>query len=155
VEPSSLAETQAWLRRAYETLAAAEVLAREAYRPEALSRCYYSMFYAARALLVSRGIVAHKHSAVLSALGREFARTGLIDPALHRAFVDAFSARQRADYLIENEPSTEEVERRLAVGREFVRRVEEVIHGLARPVPGQGPTGQGSAPEPTSKANDE
>ncbi len=43
-----------------------------------ISRAYYAMFYAASALLASKGITRSRHSGVLSAFGEQFVRTGLI-----------------------------------------------------------------------------
>ncbi|MCL5961323.1 MAG: HEPN domain-containing protein [Chloroflexi bacterium] len=123
----SLEEAHGWLTRARETLAAAEILAQQSFYLEAVSRVYYAMFYAARALLLSRGIVLHKHSSVIAALGKEFARQGLIEPRFHRAFVDAFKERNQADYLISKEPSRERMQERLKVAEEFLSQVERLI----------------------------
>jgi uncharacterized protein (UPF0332 family) len=41
------------------------------------------MFYAASALLLGSGMVFSKHSAVIAAFGREFAKSGMVDPKLH------------------------------------------------------------------------
>ena len=41
-----------------------------------VSRGYYAMFYVAEALLLARGLAFSKHSAVIGAFGKEFARTG-------------------------------------------------------------------------------
>lgn len=65
---------------------------------EAISRSYYAMFYAAKALLLLDGIDANKHSAVASAFGREYAKTGKIDPRYHRMLLDGFDWRQKSDY---------------------------------------------------------
>lgn len=56
------------------------------------------MFYIAEALLLDQGLAFSKHSAVIARFGEHFARTGLIDPIHHRRIMDAFRARQIADY---------------------------------------------------------
>lgn len=125
MEQGSLEEARARLGRARETLDAARVLMRESYRAEAVSRCYYAMFYAARALLIRHGLTVHKHSAVVSAIGREFANQGLIDRELHRAFLDAYRERNRADYSVLEEFSDATIAARLATAEVFVRQVAE------------------------------
>lgn len=134
----SLEETEGWLRRAHETLAAAQHLAHHSFRREAVSRAYYAMFYAARALLLARGIIVHKHSAVLAAFGKEFARKAVVDPRLHRAFIDAFKERNQADYLVSAEPQPQIVAERLRVAVEFVRQAEQILDRPASPDSGQG-----------------
>lgn len=39
------------------------------------------------------------HRGVISAFGREFAKTNQLDPRFHRLLISAFEKRQRADYL--------------------------------------------------------
>ncbi|MBI4319627.1 MAG: HEPN domain-containing protein [Chloroflexi bacterium] len=120
-------EVQKWLGRARVTLAAADNLEKQSFFLEAISRTYYAMFYAARALLLSRGVGLHKHSAVIAAFGKQFAREGLVEPRLHRAFVDAFKERNRADYEVVEEPARESVQKRLELAEEFVNQVEDLI----------------------------
>ncbi len=55
----------------------------------AAGRAYYAMFYVAEALLFGRGFVFTKHSAVGAAYGKEFAKTGLLDPKYHRFIRDS------------------------------------------------------------------
>jgi uncharacterized protein (UPF0332 family) len=131
-EAGRVAEASAWLRRSRETLEAARILAREGFRPEAISRAYYAMFYSARALLMSRGIVQHKHSAVLAVIGREFVRSGLIDQSLHRALLDAFRDRQASDYVLDAEPTTAAVARRIEQAAELADAVELLLIGDQR-----------------------
>lgn len=86
------------LSRADRSLEAARLLIDHEYYPEAVSRAYYAMFYAATALLHSEGITVSKHSAVISQVGQHFVKTGKIAVRLHKALIDAFDERQTADY---------------------------------------------------------
>lgn len=56
------------------------------------------MFYVAEALLLGDGLSFSKHSAVHSAFGREFAKTGRVPAHLHRYLIDGMVVRQAADY---------------------------------------------------------
>ena len=47
-------EARHWLKRAAESLSASEVLISEDLLDDAISRAYYAMFYAAKALLFER-----------------------------------------------------------------------------------------------------
>jgi uncharacterized protein (UPF0332 family) len=74
-------EAKRWLTRATNALNASEALTSRKLFDDAISRSYYAMFYAARALLIrDRITVGSKHSAVIAAFGREYAKTGKIDP---------------------------------------------------------------------------
>ena len=59
----------------------------------AAGRAYYAMFYVAEALLYEHGLVFREHAAVHAAYGKEFARSGLLDPKFHRWLLTAVDAR--------------------------------------------------------------
>jgi len=77
-------EVKKYLEKAEHALEVAEALIKDGYLPDAASKIYYSMFYAAQALLKSEGIEVVKHSAVESAFGYYFAKPGRIDPKRER-----------------------------------------------------------------------
>ena len=59
-------EGKYWLARARNALSASEALVSKELFDDAISRAYYAMFYAAKALLIRDGVSAgSKHSAVL------------------------------------------------------------------------------------------
>ena len=95
---SRLEESQRWMAKARSSLTAAEKLLQELLFAESISRSYYAIFYAAKALLLLNGIDVSKHSAVAAAFGREYAKTGKIDPRYHRMLLDGFEWRQKSDY---------------------------------------------------------
>jgi len=122
-------ETSDYLRRARQSLSAAELLWREGYPSEATSRAYYAMFYAAQGLLRSEGVAVVKHSAVVSKFGELFARTRRMDPALHRMLIEAKEARELADYVMDREATAGSVEVRLAGAKAFLEAVEGQVGG--------------------------
>ena len=93
-------EIGAYMRRAQQALEVARGNLEGLYWADALSKCYYAMFYAASALVRTKGLRPSKHSGVVAAVGEHFAKTGLIDPNLHRLLIDMFDERQIADYEI-------------------------------------------------------
>lgn len=88
------------LEKAEQALEISRQLLEEDYLPDAISKAYFAMFYAANAALRTQDIVVSKHSAVIAEFGKAYAKTGLIDPKLHRALIDAFDERQEADYNV-------------------------------------------------------
>jgi uncharacterized protein (UPF0332 family) len=91
-------ETQSLLHKARDNREAAALLVRNGYADIAASRLYYAMFYTAEALLLERGQVFSSHAAVIAAFGRDFAKTGALDPRFHRYLIDAQDLRQTGDY---------------------------------------------------------
>jgi uncharacterized protein (UPF0332 family) len=72
-------EAERYIEKAEHALEVAEELMKKGYAPDAASKIYYSMFYAAQALLKAEGIDVTKHSAVESAFGYYFVKPGRIN----------------------------------------------------------------------------
>lgn len=96
-------EVKKLIEKSEHALKVAEELLRDGYPSDAASKIYYSMFYAAQAALIFQGIDVTKHSAVESAFGYYFAKTGKIDSKYHRMLIDARKVREIADYDIQEE----------------------------------------------------
>jgi uncharacterized protein (UPF0332 family) len=101
------------LRKARRTLQSARLLLTDSDYDSAVSRTYYSMFYVAEALLLSRGVTFSSHSAVISAFGREFAKPGVIPGEYHRHLMDAQEARNTGDYQVISHLTEAEVARHI------------------------------------------
>ncbi|MDW8071597.1 MAG: HEPN domain-containing protein [Anaerolineae bacterium] len=97
-ERMSQAEIQHYLNVANEEIVAARDNLRLGHLRAAVSRAYYAMFYAATALLGSRGLWRSKHQGLIAAFGEHFVRPGLIEPHYGRMFHDAFEMRLDSDY---------------------------------------------------------
>jgi uncharacterized protein (UPF0332 family) len=96
----------------------------------ASSRAYYAMFYAAEALLLEKGLAFSKHSALISAFGRHFAKTGAVPAELHRYLLDAEDLRIIGDYDTEFGASAEQVRRTLERAEEFLRIAGEILDSV-------------------------
>ena len=66
-----------------------------------MNRAYYAMFYAANALLATRGLERSKHSGVIAAFREQFVKTGIISAVFSRYFGEALDERHTADYELE------------------------------------------------------
>ena len=86
------------VQEAARSIEAARLLLQGGYPGYAASRAYYAMFYVAQALLEGEGLAFSKHSAVIAAFGKEFARTGRVPVEFHRFLIKAQEARMDADY---------------------------------------------------------
>ena len=105
-----------------------EQLIASGYPSDSISKTYYAMFYITQALLKSNGIEVIKHSAVESALGYHFAKTGKIDPKFHRMFIDARKYREMADYDIQEEIPKQVASCKLEDCRAYISAVKKLIN---------------------------
>lgn len=106
---------------------AAVLLQSQSYLDFAASRAYYAMFYAAQALLLERGLSFSSHSAVIAAFGREFAKTAVVDPKLHRYLLDAQDMRNLGDYGIGPAITPAQLTQLLSHAAEFLVETEKVL----------------------------
>ena len=120
-------EVQPLVQKARESLQAAELLAREGFTDFCASRAYYAMFYVAEALLLERDLPFSSHSAVIAAFGKEFARSGVLDPKFHRYLIDAQDSRQVGDYGVGPAVSAAQAQKILDWTREFIAAAEQFL----------------------------
>lgn len=113
--------------KAEHALEVAEKLKLMGYIPDSASKIYYSMFYAAQALLKSENIEVVKHSAVESAFGYYFAKAGKIDPKYHKMLMNSRKIREIADYNILEEVIETDVELKLEEGKEFLEIIKNYL----------------------------
>ena len=86
------------LEKAKTKLAAAQILLEQALFEDSLSRSYYAMFTAARALLSIEGFESRKHSGIISLFNQHFVKSGIVDKRLGRILMSAKDFREESDY---------------------------------------------------------
>lgn len=118
---------EALLKKAEESLEAAGGLLRDGHFGFSASRSYYAMFYVAEALLLTRELVFSKHSAVISSYGKEFAKSGVLDPKFHAYLRDAFDVRGVADYDPVGRVTASSAEMALRHAAEFLQAARDYL----------------------------
>jgi len=108
------------LFKAEQSLEASKYLYRGGYYDFAVARAYYTMFYLASLLLEGDNLSFSKHSAVISAFGREFAKNDRVPKEFHRYLKEAQDLRNLGDYGDFNAISAEEAEIQIAHSEEFL-----------------------------------
>ena len=86
------------MQKAREFLEDAELLFNHGSYDSAVSRSYYAMFSAARALLLTKGINPHSHRGTLIMFRREFVKSGLFSKEMGDALAKSESLREIGDY---------------------------------------------------------
>lgn len=114
-------ETTKLLEKAQRALRAAEILLKAGDPEFAAGRTYYSMLYAAQALLREKDLQYRKHTGVHSAFGEHFLQKGLLDKKYHRWLLDAFDERLRGDYDCNASFSEQEVSVWIEKARDFLQ----------------------------------
>jgi uncharacterized protein (UPF0332 family) len=120
-------EVRKLLEKGERALHAAETLLGEGDAEFATGRAYYALLYTAQALLRQRGIQFRKHSAVHSAFGKHFAKTGLMDPKYHRWLLDAFDQRLRGDYDIDSSIDEKTAATIIQQAKDFLRAAKLIL----------------------------
>lgn len=106
---------QQLIAKAEQSFNAAQYLFQGKYYDFAVARAYYTMFYLASTFLEGEGLSFSKHSAVISAFGREFAKTGRIPREFHRHLKEAQDLRLLGDYgelnILDEEEACTQIDR--------------------------------------------
>ena len=117
--------------RAREHYLSAKDLLEGGHYLDSVSRSYYAVFSAARAVLATGGHDSTKHSGVLSLFDRHFVKEGKISREASRAIHEAKELREKADYADYPEISREMAESELAKAEKFIEEAEGFIESLS------------------------
>lgn len=115
------------LKLAENTLEEARVLLEANKIRGALSRAYYAMFDAGRALLYSKDIETKTHKDVIALLGEHFVKTKELDAWFSKTIKNAFNLRQEGDYEIEVNFGKEAVEQTVKDAEKFVKGIKDFL----------------------------
>lgn len=92
-----------------------------------MSRAYYAMFFAARALLLSRGLNARTHSGLVGLLYEHFVRAGPLERDVAGLLPSAMAARHEADYGFPDTATEEEARETIADAQRFLARARDLL----------------------------
>ena len=121
-------EVKELMDKAVRSLKTAENILKDGEVDFAGSRAYYAMFYVAEALLLQRNLSFSSHSAVTSNFGKEFARTGTLNPKFHNYLIKSQDRRNIGDYAIGIHLTENEVREMLAWAKEFITAAENYLN---------------------------
>lgn len=88
------------INKSREKLDAAKSLLKEGFVDDAISRAYYSMVHASRAVLLSEGATVESHSALKNMFSLHFIKMGKIDKNYGRWLNRLKDERENGDYDI-------------------------------------------------------
>lgn len=118
-------EIQLLLDRADESHKAAKILIAGDLARFSVAQSYYTMFYLVEAMLHSKGLRFSSHSALVAAYGKEFAKTGILDPKFHHYVLVTQKRRETGHYSVEKTITDEEALESFQWAEEFTQAVKD------------------------------
>ena len=114
------------LRRADETFEEAEILLKAGKLPGAVNRIYYSIFYAASALLLKHGFSSGKHAGLISLFHREIVNKGIIEKEFGKILERAYANRSEGDYKDRKIFEVEQIQSHFIEGKKFIEKIKTI-----------------------------
>lgn len=124
-------EPEDLLRAGEEALRSSHILLREGMWADAISRAYYAMVYAARALLLTKGMSPRTHRGVVQVFGREFVVSGRFPVDLAKLLTATMAFRDRADYGPREGLTQDDARRAMEGAERFLEAAKKILHGMA------------------------
>ncbi|TYQ25456.1 HEPN domain-containing protein [Pseudanabaena sp. UWO311] len=97
-----MSEVKKLLSLAVDELDIAKLLLERGYYRTCLSRSYYSMYYATKALLLSKDLDVSTHKGTIRLFSQYFVKTSQFSSVWSKILSDAYELRQLSDYDNEN-----------------------------------------------------
>ena len=123
-------EVKALIEKAKRSQKAASNLFKDGDIDFSASRAYYSLFYIASALLLSRGLSFSSHSGVIANFGKEFSKTGVLDPKYYNYLIESQDRRNIGDYGIMVVVTEEQTKEILEWAKEFIKAAENYLKNM-------------------------
>lgn len=96
----------------------------------AVNRAYYAIFYAANALLATKGLERSKHSGVIAAFRQHFVKTGIVDVMYSDLYGAVMEDRHQGDYAEMEVLSYAVAERDLNRAEQFTNYIERHLRDI-------------------------
>jgi uncharacterized protein (UPF0332 family) len=126
-----IANARAEIASARDAIRVAEAALAIDVRRDAMSRAYYGIFHAIRALLLLEGAEPRTHAGVARMLGEQLVRTGKLDAKSGLLFARMQAYRQASDYAYAFAIDLDDARRELQEARAFVERATDVVQAAA------------------------
>ncbi len=97
---------------------------------DSVSRSYYAIFTAARALLATKQLDSSKHSGVIALFNQHFVKTGIISADVGKLIGKAKLYREQADYGDFFVVSKEEADAQIQAAKKFIAEIENVVQRM-------------------------
>lgn len=113
--------------KAQEAYKAAQVLLKSGFHSDAISRAYYAVFHAGKALLLTEGLEVKSHEGLGRLFSLHFVKSGRMAVQFSRILSRSQKHREEADYSTEYVFTREDAEERLKEADEFLKATENYL----------------------------
>jgi uncharacterized protein (UPF0332 family) len=120
------------LKDAKEKLEAAIILLKNKKYKDSVSRSYYAMFSAVKALLATKNMDSSKHSGVISLFNLHFVKEGIVEKECGKLIAKAKDIREEGDYGDFIVVSEEEAELQISNAQKILSEVERVLRNTQK-----------------------
>ncbi len=124
------AAVESYVKRADQSAAAARILFDGGLYEDCVSRAYYSMYYAAKAALLTQDVSPKTHKGLVMKFGERIIKLGKMDREQLRELSTALRIRLKSDYELEFEITKEEVSEQLSNAEDFVESVKRFLKSV-------------------------
>lgn len=115
------------LKAGKEKLESADILLKNGMYKDPVSRSYYAMFSAARALLATKGLDSSKHSGIIPLFNQYFVKSHVAGKTMGKLLAEAREARETGDYHDFVTISKEEAQEQLETAKVFIQEIEHIL----------------------------
>jgi len=119
------------MQNSKEKLSSAKILFENSKFKDSISRSYYAMFTAARALLATKHLDSSKHTGVVSLFNQHFVKKRIVTSDLGRMLMKGKDLRQDGDYKDFVETSKEEAQEQYNDAEKFIEEIEGTLARLS------------------------
>ena len=127
--PKYQAAVEAHIKRAYDSIAMAEILLEKEYFDGTASHAYYAAFNACAAALLKHELVFKRHGAVIAEFNRLFVKTGSVEKSVGSALNELFELRIIGDYGENRHVQLEDARNAVEAAKKLISAVERIIEG--------------------------
>jgi len=119
-----------FLEKSKRKLRTAKKLYAEGEYEDAISRAYYAMYHAAKALLLTKNVEPKTHQGVLRLLGNFFIKTEVIERAYGKMLAYAKELRENGDYDEYYDGTEDDAKTVIEDAENFLERIKEALQEL-------------------------
>jgi uncharacterized protein (UPF0332 family) len=116
-----------FLKKANQKLQTSKKLYDDEEYEDAISRAYYAMYHAARALLLTKNIEPKTHKGVLTSLGQFFIKTGTLERAYGKMLAYAKELRENGDYSEYYVAAEEDAKIVIDDAQKFIEEIKSIL----------------------------
>lgn len=118
---------KALIERADKNLQSSKLLLNNGFEDVAVSRAYYSMYYAAEAVLLTKNEKFSSHKGVISQFGYYFVKNGPLPSEIGRDFNTAFQDRSLGDYGFNSTITIAMADKAVSRAENFIKTLKEYL----------------------------